>query len=221
MKVVHASFIGWFSRWNLPVSFGIWNFPVAAVDHVARSSVHGDMVTLAAQYLADSRCVGSGQKKSVSTQEIRRYPMKCSYHFFLWFAACFLPAISCRESWSTRRLSLLEHSIYNYWRTIHVYIYIYLIYIYICLCVYIYIHIIYIYIYLNRHHKPVYMYMDIHNVYIYTIVLPIIFYTVGLSSVVSLARDDEDPQAGQFFVQVCGAMWWQFNARKGWFAHKE
>ena len=85
------------------------------------------------------------------------------------------------------------------------------------MCIYIYI----IYIYLNRHHKPVYMYMDIHNVYIYTIVLPIIFYTVGLSSVVSLARDDEDPQAGQFFVQVCGAMWWQFNARKGWFAHKE
>ena len=39
--------------------------------------MHGDMVTLAAQYLADSRCVGSsGQKKSVSTQEIRRYPMK-------------------------------------------------------------------------------------------------------------------------------------------------
>ena len=104
---------------------------------------------------------------------------------------------------------------------IYIYIYLIYIYIYICLCVYIYIYIHIIYIYLNRHHKPVYMYMDIHNVYIYTIVLPIIFYTVGLSSVVSLARDDEDPQAGQFFVQVCGAMWWQFNARKGWFAHKE
>ena len=72
--------------------------------------------------------------------------MLCSYHFFLWFAACFLPAISCRESWSTRRLSLLENSIYIIiivdapYMCIYIYMYIY-VYIYMFMCIYIYIYI--------------------------------------------------------------------------------
>ena len=94
--------------------------------------------------------LGPGRKSQYPRRRYGDTQWNVHTTFFCDFAACFLPAISCRESWSTRRLSLLEHSIYNYWRTIHVYIYIYMylyIYIYIYVYVYIYIHInIYIYI---------------------------------------------------------------------------